>query len=275
MKFKNNAARIIVSVIAIPLILAACYFGKIFFLVFAGFIALFSFNEFGKMTKHKPAEVNFFLGHLFIILIVLNSYFGFAVNLFAVFTGYLALLSIFELFRHKGSAINNIGATLLSSLYTGLFASALIAIRESPVFAGDYSKGGIFIITLFASIWICDSAAYYFGSAFGRHKLFPRVSPNKSWEGSIAGFVFAVLLMIAAKATLLEVSWTTAIVVGLITGIIGQVGDLIESLFKRDAKVKDSSHIIPGHGGIFDRFDSILLSAPIVYLYLLIFEKMI
>ncbi|MDP4115517.1 MAG: phosphatidate cytidylyltransferase [Bacteroidota bacterium] len=275
MKFKNNAARITVSVIAIPLILAACYFGKIYFLVFSGLVALAAFNEFGKMVKHKPAEVNFFLGHIFVILIMLNSYFNFIENMFAVFAAYVVLLSIFELFRHKGSAINNIGATLLSSLYIGLFTAALVAIRQNTAFESDYSKGGLLIISMFASIWACDSAAYYFGSAFGKHKLFPRVSPNKSWEGSIAGFIFAIVMMIAAKTIVLDISWAGVIIIGLITGIFGQVGDLIESLFKRDAKVKDSSHMIPGHGGIFDRFDSILFSAPLVYLYLQFFEKMI
>jgi len=275
MKFKNNAARITVSVIAIPLILAACYFGKIYFLVFSGLVALAAFNEFGKMVKHKPAEVNFFLGHIFVILIMLNSYFNFIENMFAVFAAYVVFLSIFELFRHKGSAINNIGATLLSSLYIGLFTAALVAIRQNTAFESDYSKGGLLIISMFASIWACDSAAYYFGSAFGKHKLFPRVSPNKSWEGSIAGFIFAIVMMIVAKTIVLDISWASVIIIGLITGIFGQVGDLIESLFKRDAKVKDSSHMIPGHGGIFDRFDSILFSAPLVYLYLQFFEKMI
>ena len=110
------------------------------------------------------------------------------------------------------------------------------------------------------------------GTAFGKHKLFPRVSPNKSWEGAIAGFVFAIITMIAAKATVIDLlTLYDAVIIGIIVGIIGQMGDLVESLVKRDAGVKDSSAIIPGHGGIFDRFDSLLLTAPVVYLYLSIF----
>ena len=133
----------------------------------------------------------------------------------------------------------------------------------------DYTQGGLLIISIFASIWICDSAAFFGGTALGKHKLFPRVSPNKSWEGAIFGLLFAVIAMVISKAIILDfLSWFDVITIGSIVGIIGQIGDLIESLFKRDAGVKDSSGLIPGHGGIFDRFDSLLYAAPAVLLYI-------
>jgi phosphatidate cytidylyltransferase len=132
-----------------------------------------------------------------------------------------------------------------------------------------YQAGGYTVISVFAIIWICDSAAYHFGSAFGRHKLFPRVSPNKSWEGAVMGFVFAVGSAIIARQLVLPyLSMADAVVIGLIVGVAGQLGDLAESLLKRDAGVKDSSNLIPGHGGVFDRFDSLLFVSPLVYLYL-------
>ncbi|NCS89605.1 MAG: phosphatidate cytidylyltransferase, partial [Ignavibacteria bacterium] len=175
-----------------------------------------------------------------------------------------------ELFRKKGSAIHNIGATLLGIMYLGLFTSALISIREIYSTSADlYNQGGYIIIAVLASIWVCDSAAFFFGVRFGKHKLFPRISPKKSWEGAIAGFVFSVLIMIAAKFIVLEfLQWTTIIAFGIIVGIIGQIGDLVESMLKRDAGVKDSSALIPGHGGIFDRFDSLLYTAPVIFIYL-------
>jgi phosphatidate cytidylyltransferase len=152
----------------------------------------------------------------------------------------------------------------------GLFAASLIGLREFyPPFEAQYNNGGFLVISLLVSIWICDSAAYYGGTALGKHKLFPRVSPKKSWEGAIFGFVFAVLTMIAAKFIVLDfLGWNTIISLGVIIGIIGQLGDLVESLLKRDAQVKDSSNFIPGHGGIFDRFDSLLLAAPVIFLFL-------
>ena len=114
-----------------------------------------------------------------------------------------------------------------------------------------------------------SSAAFFGGTALGRHKLFPRVSPNKSWEGAIFGFLFAVITLILLKPVILNfLNWTNILVIGAIIGVVGQIGDLIESLIKRDAGVKDSSKLIPGHGGIFDRFDSILFTAPVVLLYL-------
>ncbi len=184
----------------------------------------------------------------------------------------ILLLLIAELFRNKGSAIQNLGSTLLGILYIGAFSSAIIRIREFYSDAPYYQNGGWIIISIFITLWLTDSAAYFLGSAFGKHKLFPRVSPNKSWEGAIAGFLFSMVTMVVLKAFVLSfLSWIDAVVFGLIIGLFGQIGDLIESLIKRDAGVKDSSNIIPGHGGIFDRFDSLIFSAPIVYLYMYFF----
>jgi len=180
------------------------------------------------------------------------------------------LLTLVELFRNKGSAIVNIGTTLLGILYIGFFADALLGIREFYTrIESLYVRGGYLIISILSTIWICDSAAFFGGVSLGKHKLFPRVSPKKSWEGALFGFVFAILTMLLAKVIILDfLSWTSVIIIGVIIGIIGQIGDLIESLFKRDAGVKDSSTLIPGHGGIFDRFDSLLYTAPVILLYL-------
>ena len=128
--------------------------------------------------------------------------------------------------------------------------------------------GGKLIILLLLSIWICDSAAYIAGSRFGRHKLFSRVSPNKTVEGTLFGFLFALATAFACQMTFInELSLTQALVIGGICGSFGQLSDLVESLLKRDAGVKDSSNLIPGHGGILDRFDSEILVAPLVYFY--------
>lgn len=274
MALGNTSVRILVSIVAIPLIIAACLFGGIPFFVFASGIALISYWEFVNLVKKKDVNPNLYLGFLFVLLIVLNAYLSFIDNFSLVILSAVLIL-LFELFRNNGSAILNTGSTFLGIIYLGFFSSTIILIREffskSELF---YSEGGYLIISIMVSIWVCDSAAFFLGSAFGKHKLFPRVSPNKSWEGAIAGFIFAIITMIAAKAIVIdELSIADSIVIGIIVGIIGQLGDLVESLVKRDAGVKDSSSIIPGHGGIFDRFDSLLLTAPVVYLYLHFFVK--
>ncbi len=203
---------------------------------------------------------------------------------------FLPLVLLVELFRNKPGAIGNVAATLAGVGYVSLFFGSLIGLRELfvpgdfpvsayfPVYGPDvpqaivdtvYRWGGLTVLSVFVAIWVCDSAAYFVGRAWGRHKLFPRVSPNKSWEGAVAGFAAAVLLFVAAQALVLPyLTLTSALVCGLIVGVFGQLGDLVESLLKRDAGVKDSSSLIPGHGGVLDRFDSLLFVAPLIFVYL-------
>jgi len=269
MALGNTAVRVLVSVFAIPVLVLLACFGGVYFLSFVLIIAGISFYEFSVMAKTKGANVNINLGLIAVIFLILNQY-RFFLSQYYFLTAFFIVLLIFELFRNNGSAIQNIGATLLSVFYLGIFSSTLIGIREYyPNIDGLYYHGGYLIISIFATIWICDSAAFFGGTALGKHKLFPRISPKKSWEGAIFGFVFAILTMILAKNFVLDfLSLKDALVIGFIIGTFGQIGDLAESLLKRDAGVKDSSHIIPGHGGIFDRFDSLLFSSPIIYLYL-------
>ncbi len=225
------------------------------------------------MVKKNIANANLWFGIIAIGFIITNQFYhiiDFTPMLFII----ILLLLMIELFRNKGSVVKNLGATVLGITYIGLFSSALIAIREFYPNTNDlYFRGGYLIISMLATIWICDSAAFFGGTALGKLKLFPRISPNKSWEGALFGFVFAIFIMILAKLVVLDfLSWANVIVLGIIIGIIGQLGDLVESSIKRDAGVKDSSSIIPGHGGIFDRFDSLLFSAPAVWLYLKYFS---
>jgi phosphatidate cytidylyltransferase len=271
MSLSNSITRVIVAVLSIPLILAVCYFGKYYFLLFTLGIALMSYYEFSLMAQTKGMKVNLWLGILGIVFIVLNQYFHFPLDNYNFLILFAVIVCLMELFRNNGSAIYNLGGTLFGVIYMGLFAASLIGLREFyPPFLDQYENGGFLIISVFASIWVCDSAAYYGGTAFGKHRLFLRVSPKKSWEGAVFGFVFALLTMIAAKYIILGfLNWNSIIALGVIIGVIGQLGDLVESLLKRDAQVKDSSNILPGHGGIFDRFDSLLFSAPVIFLYLM------
>ncbi len=205
---------------------------------------------------------------------------------------FVVMVVVVELFRNKGSIFMNAGATIFGVIYIGVFLGSLTGIRElfnaefpyhlAIQFVGDafisgndslgsvtYSWGGLTIIAIFISLWMCDTMAYFGGISLGRHKLFPRVSPNKSWEGALFGFAGAVASMVLFSFYFLPyVMLHQAVLMGVIIGVFGQIGDLIESLMKRDAGMKDSSTIIPGHGGMFDRFDSLILVSPILYLYI-------
>lgn len=210
--------------------------------------------------------------------------------LLIVLLAVVLVLAIDALFGNRGPAIAGVTATLAGVFYVSLFFGTFIGLRElfvqgdfpahryfpggaaandPEVWSAVYRWGGYTVISVLAIIWICDTAAYHAGSVMGRHKLYPGVSPNKSWEGAVAGFVFAVLSALAARHLVLGyLGIGDAIVIGLIVGTLGQVGDLFESLLKRDAGVKDSSNLLPGHGGILDRFDSLLFVAPAVYVYI-------
>jgi phosphatidate cytidylyltransferase len=204
-----------------------------------------------------------------------------------VFVPWIALR---ELFRNKGSALLNVAVTLLGAFYVSLFMATLVGVRElftpsdfpmhrffsydGPIPPDDvlsmvYRWGGMTVLVTLVSIWLCDSAAYFAGRAFGRHKLFERVSPKKTWEGAVAGFAAAVGAFVLGQWWVLPFLTTgEAAVCGIIVGVFGQAGDLFESLLKRDAGVKDSSALIPGHGGVLDRFDSLMFVSPLLYLYL-------
>ncbi|MCK9408736.1 MAG: phosphatidate cytidylyltransferase, partial [Bacteroidetes bacterium] len=177
---------------------------------------------------------------------------------------FMTLVMMFELFRNRGSAFMNAGFTIFGVMYVGIFLAALTGIRElygaefpyhlaiqffsdSSMLSNDtirattYTWGGLTIIAILVSIWMCDTMAYFGGLSMGKHKLFPRVSPNKSWEGAVWGFVGALATMIIFQYYFLPyLKIHQAIVIGVIIGVFGQIGDLIESLLKRDAGVKDS-----------------------------------
>lgn len=133
-------------------------------------------------------------------------------------------------------------------------------------------RGEAWTYCLMASIWACDTAAYAAGHAFGRTKLAPVLSPKKTWEGAVAGFAAAVGAVFIFRATVLPgIGPGEAAAVGVVIGVVGQLSDLAESMIKRAAGVKDSAHLLPGHGGLLDRFDSFLLAAPLVYYTILMY----
>lgn len=269
MAFPDIARRVLVSIIAIPVILFLSYAGSYYFVGLVLLIGIVSFIEFGMLAANKKIFLNRIIGVLSVIFLIINQFFH-LIDLFPAFIIISVLTLLTEIFRNKENAISNLGATLLGIFYIGLFSSSLISIREFyPRIEDLYLRGGLIIISIFASIWICDSAAYFIGSKFGKHKVIPRISPSKSWEGAVAGFVFAILTMIIARIVLIGfLSTKDVIILGIIIGVVGQLGDFVESLIKRDSGAKDSSGLIPGHGGMFDRFDSLLLSAPVIWLYL-------
>ncbi|HRI47665.1 MAG TPA: phosphatidate cytidylyltransferase, partial [Ignavibacteriaceae bacterium] len=183
MSQNNTLKRVIVSIIFIPAILALCYFGGIPFMIFILGIGLLSFYEFMKFSKLKMNNPQITFGLVSVFVIILNSFFN-KLEFYDLLILIIISHSIIELFRNKGSAIYNLGVTLLGIFYTGFFSSTIVSIRE---YFNFYDKGGFLIISMIITIWVCDSAAFFGGINLGKHKLFPRVSPKKSWEGAVFG----------------------------------------------------------------------------------------
>jgi len=306
--FRSLPTRVAVAVCAIPLIVWAAMVGGYFFFGLVALISGLALYEFYVLAEKKGAYplktlgivAGFVVNGAFLyerLQVELYTFFerqGIRLSMFSqlqfllvVLLCFLLLVLLVELFRSKGSPTMNAATTVFGVVMISLFFGTLISTRELfpygfPVpkffqtgFADEVQQatiskwGGYTIVSVLASIWICDTAAYFGGVTLGRHRLFERVSPKKSWEGAIFGFVAAVLAMLAARALVLDyLRVQDALVLGLIVGIFGQIGDLVESRFKRDAGVKDSSAIITGHGGVYDRFDSLVFVAPFVYLYI-------
>ncbi|MCH8271998.1 MAG: phosphatidate cytidylyltransferase [Candidatus Marinimicrobia bacterium] len=268
----ENMKRILVSIIGIPVVLGSIYLGGVYFFIVIIIISLLSQLEFYNIAEHKNVKINKILGLLagFVVLylyyISREEYFLPTVLLIAL------LFLIIEIFSEKESPLLNISLSLSGIIYPTALVGTLYPLRQMDSLTGV--PGLNLVVALLAGVWLCDTAAYYIGSAIGKHKLIERVSPNKTWEGSAAGFLTSLVVIFALKYNgFLGNSFTTVdmIMLSLFIGVGGQLGDLFESLLKRDAGIKDSGILLPGHGGFLDRFDALIFAAPLTYIYFIYF----
>jgi len=186
----------------------------------------------------------------------------------ALLTALLIAVMTAELMRgDREHAIGRIAVTVFGVLYVSWLGSHLILVRELPRALGmGYASGFPLVIAVFAMTWCYDTGAYTAGRLFGRHKLLPSISPGKTVEGAAGGGGLSVAGIFIARE-IVDIPFTAmqAVALAVTASVVGQVGDLAESLIKRDAGIKNSSRVIPGHGGILDRFDSLLFTAPVLY----------
>jgi phosphatidate cytidylyltransferase len=185
---------------------------------------------------------------------------------------FVFVLPIIELLFSKDVSLKNIGYSALGIVYISLSWGTMIGLRTYGLDTLSISdKGWLFPVLLIFSVWINDTMAYIVGSLIGRTP-FSSISPKKTWEGTIGGAVLCCLVIGFGASVLFHISRESAFIVSAIAAVIGTAGDLLESKFKRMAGVKDSGSLMPGHGGFLDRFDSLLLATPFVWLYVLLFR---
>jgi phosphatidate cytidylyltransferase len=272
--WKNLGQRVAVAAVFAPLILYLGWIGGAGYMLLIEVIAVVGLLEFYRLAQHKQIHPNLPVGVLAGAAMAPLVYFRLGQGVWLLCIAAFVLLVITELFRRprpESGPLVNVAGTLMGLIYVAGLLSFLLMLRELPRQKGsEYDHAGTWIAMLFLTTWICDTAAYFVGLQFGKHKLFERVSPKKTVEGAFGGLVFAVLAAVACyHFFVIGLQLRDAVIIGILIGTVGQMSDLVESLFKRDAGVKDSSRLIPGHGGMLDRFDSEMLVAPLVYFYLL------
>jgi phosphatidate cytidylyltransferase len=288
----NLVKRILVAVIGIPIVIYVAFmpYSLLGLTLIAGLLAV---HEFYNLAKAKGFIPQVAIGMTFTTLIMLSfahneilrvaAFLHMHIQISTVIISLLPIILILgvfatllaELFKGYPNPLAQSSVTIAGAAYIGLGLGGFYGVHEVIYgLTNQSAQAGYFVIAMLGSIWICDSAAYFVGRKFGRHKIAVKISPNKSWEGAIAGLVAAIATWLFARLYIVgleEVSLSTAIAIGINVGILGQAGDFAESMLKRDAGVKDSSTLIPGHGGVLDRIDSILFVAPLTYVYLQLF----
>lgn len=256
--------RIITGILIGLVVALVIWFGEPVFTILTSLVAAVAAFEYYRIVKNEHIQPLTYFGIVFSVLLVVNAHspFNFTLPLILVLATLVPL--IWMIFRHnKDNSFINWGWTVTGILYTGWLLSFYVSIR-----ALDQGVGWVFLVLSCTAF--CDVFAYAVGSAMGKHALAASVSPGKTWEGSIGGLAASIIFaVIACVCFQLPLSYWQMIVAGIIIGIISQLGDLVESLLKRNMKAKDAGNLLPGHGGILDRIDSHLLVAPVAY-YLII-----
>ena len=278
---KNLTQRVIVAVIAIPLILWICYqSGRYLQGLLLLFTALGAFEyfkaTFSLSTKDSGAErlgalaLPVAVSWIFSVGIAATHLEWGPANAALLFIGYALIIGLLLAVRSEAPRDLFLAQVSLcwGVFYVSLLYPFLYHIRETG------AEGFDWILLTLGAIWVGDSAAMWVGSQFGKRKLAPSVSPNKTVEGFLGGLMSAVVVGLAFGLTVFKTT-SPALVAGgaLIVSLVGQLGDLVESMWKRSVEIKDSSSIIPGHGGVLDRFDSLAFAAPALYAYLLIISR--
>lgn len=233
-------------------------------------LALREFYIFGALNHTKPQK---YYGSIIAAYMFLSTLIWHLIDggwYFSLLTiPMLIFVFIFELYRKHKRPLLNIAVTYLGIFYIAMPFSLL---NHLSTINGTFD--GMFLFWIFVLLWANDTGAYLAGVTFGKHKLFERISPKKTWEGFFGGIVLSIITaFLITKYANTQFSLYIWIIISVIIVVFGTLGDLSESLFKRSINIKDSGQILPGHGGLLDRFDSLLLAIPIIFTFIYFFVK--
>ena len=276
---KNNFIQRAVTGVLFVIVLVGCIlYSPLSFGILFTIISVLSVHEFAQLVS-KSSEVSInktitALGgaYLFLALMSFCTQQSVGARVFLPYLGLLLYMMITELYLKKKNPTGNWAYSMLSQLYVALPFALLnvLAFQNSPE-TGSVTYNPILPLSIFVFIWLSDTGAYCVGSLIGKHRLFERISPKKSWEGSIGGGIFSIASSLGFAHFFPFMPGWQWVGLAIVVVIFGTWGDLTESLMKRQLGIQDSGNILPGHGGMLDRFDSALMAIPaaVVYLYAL------
>jgi phosphatidate cytidylyltransferase len=271
--FRSVGLRVVTAFVGMPIVLGVAWLGGWWAFVVAALIALLAISELHIMMVHEGYHplvlVSCALSLLFMVAAMLPGQrvpileIGISVALLASFP--------FLFFRKKlEGAMLDWSLTLAIAFYVGWPMSLVLVLRG---FQTGLGTGLWWLFILFGGVWGFDTGAFFAGHFWGRHRLAPRISPAKTWEGVFGGLVFSMTAALVFATLALGVPWYLAALLGLLLGVAATLGDLAESLIKRQTHVKDSGQFFPGHGGVLDRIDSILFAILVIYMFALLVGK--
>lgn len=269
--YSNLTQRIIAALIAVPILIFSIYYSEWSFFGLFLLISIFTQLEFYKLLRlneNTPLVVyGTFCGAILFILSFLIETERIPYESYYIISPLLATIFFIKLYKKNDTKpFMNIAYTFLGIIYVSLpFALIVVLANLDNKYSWQIVLGCLFLL------WASDTGAYFAGTNFGKTKLFERVSPKKSWEGSIGGFCAAMVIAYFLSRYFHDIEAWQWYIIGAIIVIAGTFGDLVESLFKRSIQIKDSGSIIPGHGGFLDRFDGLLLSVPFIIAFLKLF----
>ncbi len=259
----NLAVRTATGAVYISLTIVCILASDVSSMMYLAVLSAICANEFYYMLRKDAKLPNELLGVCAAALFPAGMWFAGVSGVCTVFAVFVLFLLVWYVFWQP-ARISDVAVSLFGAVYTGLIMSSALLLRESL----PEPWGAVLVLGLFVSIWGSDAFAYLVGSAIGKHKLAPHISPNKSWEGFVAGLAFAIICWYALSYIPgVSLSVPQALVFGVINGLAGVLGDLVESRIKRNSGFKDSGTIMPGHGGLLDRCDSqflVILSGAIM-----------
>ncbi len=271
----NTVVRVLTALVGIPAVVGLLYLGGWSFTLLVLALALLAQHELYRLLEEAGARPNRVVGLSLGALLVLQVVYA---PLLYGAAGLVVIALAWSPFDRTApndtpgeqpARVGDLPATLFGVVYPSALFAFLLEIRFSQGPQVDDTEAFYLTLAVLVLVWSTDTLAYFVGRTLGKRPLAPAVSPKKTWAGAVGGAVGAVVAAILLKVLVLDVlSLGDAVALGLLAGVVGQLGDLAESKLKRQVGVKDSGSLLPGHGGLLDRFDAMILVAPAVYLYL-------